>query len=215
MPRCWFFRVIAKYSLKQLLVVFSMENTTYVNFQMIIKWFWIRNVFENNKSIIIPKGGIYVISGAWYFNDIIWVVQFVLDSTPFCPHPKIPCYMHHFVQQIMALIVNSYVHGMICSLSTFLLNGLFTSSSNIFAIIKWSTFTSFSFIIFFTFWILATFCLKLGNIHANILHPLYHSWTLYMYFHLSYFHFQKIRPFSIFTRKCDVKMKKKNEIDVW
>jgi hypothetical protein len=84
---------------------------------MIIEWFWIINVFEHNKSIIIPKGGVYAISEAWYFNGIIWVLQFVPNSTPFCPHPKLPCYMHHFVQQIMALIANSNVHGMICVLA--------------------------------------------------------------------------------------------------
>jgi len=55
-----------------------------------------------------------VISGGWYFNGTIRVLQFVPNSTPFCPHPKISCYLHHFVQQIMALIANSYVHGMIC-----------------------------------------------------------------------------------------------------
>jgi hypothetical protein len=84
---------------------------------MIIKWFWIRNVFKRNNSIIIPKSGVYAINWAWYFNGIIWVLQFVSKNRPYCPHMKTSCYMHHLVQKIMALIVNSYVHGKICVLA--------------------------------------------------------------------------------------------------
>ncbi len=75
------------------------------------------NNFKDNKSFIIPKGGIYVISGTWYFHGIIWVLQFVLHNTSSCPHMKIPCYMHHSMQQIMALITNFYMDGWICVLA--------------------------------------------------------------------------------------------------
>jgi hypothetical protein len=70
-----------------------------------------RNHFKGVKSLIIPKGGIYVINGTWYFYGIIWVLQSLLHDTSYCPHMKIPCYMHHSMQQTMALIVNSYMDG--------------------------------------------------------------------------------------------------------
>jgi len=38
---------------------------------------------------------------------------------------------------------------------------------------------------------------SLFHILANIFFPLHHSWSLHMYFNLSYFHFQKTKPFSI------------------
>jgi hypothetical protein len=84
---------------------------------MIIKSFWIRNNLKHNKSFINPKVGIYSISATWYFYGIIWVLHFVSHNTSFCPHMKIPCYMHHLVQQIMALITNSYMDGWICVLA--------------------------------------------------------------------------------------------------
>ncbi len=40
-----------------------------------------------------------------------------LSCTSSCPHMKIPCYMHHSMQQIMALITNSYMDGWICVLA--------------------------------------------------------------------------------------------------
>jgi hypothetical protein len=30
------------------------------------------NILKHNKYIIILEGEMYVISGAWYFNDIVW-----------------------------------------------------------------------------------------------------------------------------------------------
>jgi len=76
-----------------------------------------RNNFKGNKSLIIPKGGIYVINGTWYFYGIVWVLYDVLCNFLYCPHMKIPCYMHHSMQQIMALIVNFYMDGWICVLA--------------------------------------------------------------------------------------------------
>jgi hypothetical protein len=74
-----------------------------------------RNNLNHNKSFIIPKYGICVIKGTWYSYGIIRVLHFVLHNT--CPHMKIPCYMHHFVQKFMTLITNSYMDGWICVLA--------------------------------------------------------------------------------------------------
>jgi hypothetical protein len=58
---------------------------------------------------------------------------------------------------------------------------------------------------FFGFWLVYVW--RLGFIsHCSSIH---HSWTLHMYFHLSYFHSKKTRPFSIFIEECNFEMEKK------
>jgi hypothetical protein len=51
-------------------------------------------IFKHKKSIIISKGGIFVISGTWYLYGIMLVLHFVSHNTSSCPHMKIQCYLH-------------------------------------------------------------------------------------------------------------------------
>jgi len=53
-----------------------------------------KSSFKHKKFVIISKGGIFAISGTWYFYGIMWVLHFVSHSTSSCPHIKIPCCIH-------------------------------------------------------------------------------------------------------------------------
>ncbi len=70
-------------------------------------------------------------------------------------------------------------------------------------------FLSFHFLYFLNFNYFMVEYYGLFHILANILPPIHHSWTFHMHFNLSYFHFQKIGPFSIYIRKCNCSMEKK------
>jgi hypothetical protein len=58
----------------------------------------------------------------------------------------------------------------------------------------------------FWFWLLSIWRIRLFHIFARILLPLHHSWTLHVYFH-----FKKSKPLSIFTRKSNVRWKRKTK----